>query len=186
MWKQALWGMCVLSAWVFLHLSKYEAAWEEPCLFVCFWERFQIFETSNRLQVAGVSIWCNDRVRKCKQWCLHGWHKSPTWNACHLPSVSHQSVLNSLGWWAWGLLPSVCLYIYHFLSTDWCPLITLSAFSHAYLCVSIFLFDFHLSRLCNLSSVFGLLSSSASNSLFLFDICTLNHGDGNWYWCSVL
>lgn len=88
---------------------------EDLCLFVCMSTQSQIFETSNRWQVADVTRvsapGCNDRVKKCKQWCLHGWHKSPTWNACHLPSVSHQSALHSVRWWAQALLPSVILSV---------------------------------------------------------------------------
>lgn len=95
------------------------------CLFVCVWAQSQIFETSNRLQVADVTRVsapeCNDRVKKCKQWCLHGWHKSPTWNACHLPSVSHQSALHRVRWWAQALLPSVILSVS--ISVISCPLI---------------------------------------------------------------
>lgn len=60
-------------------------------------------------------------VKKCKQWCLHEWHKSATWNVCHLHSVSHQSALHRVGWWAQALLPSVILSLS--ISVTSCPLI---------------------------------------------------------------
>lgn len=150
------------------------------CLFVCVCERNL---RSLRL-LTDYRSWMS-RVCQCRS-AMTGWKSAS--NGVSMDDINHLhetpvtfpllAINQPYTEWDDGLklsypLSSVCLYICHFLSSDWCLLIILEL---SFLLISLFqsfCLDFHL---CSLLSIFFL----ANQHRFYFHIWTHGQIDGDW------